>query len=405
MESSTARHLPSFLLIWCRDALFAASGAFLSVSVLQTLYLRLGMSAQIVSFLSAFSQTVNLSFSLLFANITRRFTGTRRATTLLFFSHAAVIALYLVLCVFRNLPISAAVVIAFILTAAADIIVAVRAIFSYKLVCEVIPVRDYSMYASVGGILNGIFTISIGLLLPLLFRHFDFMRVAGLAIVLACILMMVTGVLNSRLRLLPGSEQPSAAPSRVELINRDVLRDDSFRRMVLPNFMRGIGHGILSVIPLLAIRYGGLAESSAPIIVSLTNIALFAGSAAYAFLRRRSVSASALALSGSLLFLLITPAMSGAAPRFIVFYTLAHLGYQLISLAVPDIVYNTVGQENIAAFNTWRMALTYLGSVLSTALIGVLIDRVDGRLIGALSAAAMVYAGIAYFLYFRRRRV
>ena len=407
MDTSPAprRFLSSFVLFWCRDALFAASGAFMSASILQTLYLRLGISAQTVSFLSAFSQAVNVTFSLLFANITKRYAGTRRATTLLCFSHAVIIAMYLVLCLAGDLPVSAAVAAAFLLTSAADIIIAVRAIFSYKLVCEVIHAGDYSMYASVCGIVNGVFTISIGLFLPFMFARFDFMRVTALAILLGAVLMAVSGLLTSRLPLLPGSELPPEAPGRMELINREVLRDDSFRKMALPNFMRGIGHGILAVIPLLAIRYGGLTEDNASIIVSLTNIALFAGSAAYAFLRRRSVRASALALTGSLLFLLLAPALSGSAPRFIVLYTLAHLGYQFISLAIPDIVYNTVGQENIAAFNTWRMSLTYLGSVLSTALIGILIERVDGRLIGIVSAAAMVYASAAYFLYFRKRHI
>ena len=38
MDTSPAprRFLSSFLLFWCRDALFAASGAFMSASILQT---------------------------------------------------------------------------------------------------------------------------------------------------------------------------------------------------------------------------------------------------------------------------------------------------------------------------------------------------------------------------------
>ena len=399
----------NFRLLWIRDALYTAAVALTSTTVLLPLYLKLSMSDVSIGALTSFTQAENVVLSLLLSGITGRYSSTKRITGWFYFAHGAVTVGYMILCVFRSISAAPAAAVVFLLAAAVNALISVRQIFDYKLICEVIDVADYSYYASIGGIINGAFSIAVGLILPAAYLRFDFYSVTSAAVICSSLFLILSGIANAHLDLLPGSEQAIPESERKSLLKTavsgvaDVFKDTDFRKMIFPNFARGLGAGILSMIPLLAVRCGALAEENTSLIVGITNAAVFLSCAVYAALRQIHMKASALNFIGALMFALIIPSLSGSFIVFAVFYFLAYCGYNLVSYAIPDIIYNTVSENIISAYNTWRMAFTTFGIVVSTAVIGVVMSVTEGTVIAAASAVLMLFTCAAYLKNYRSR--
>lgn len=399
----------NFRLLWARDALNTAAVALTSTTVLLPLYLRLSMSDGQIGALTSFTQAENVVLSLLLSGITGRYSKTKRIVSWMYAIQSAVTIGYLTLCLIHGIGAAPAAVIVFALATAVNAIISVRVIFDYKLLCEVIDVADYSFYASVGGIINGAFSIAAGLILPLMYSLFDFYSVTSAAVLCSSLFLVLAWAANSRLDLLPGSEKDIPQSERKSLLKTavsgisDVFRDGDFRRMIIPNFTRGLGAGILSMIPLLAVRCEAVAEENTSLIVGITNASVFLSCAVYAALRKVHMKASVLNFAGSLLFILIIPSLTGGFAAFAVFYFIAYAGYNVVSYAIPDIVYNTVSEDIISAYNTWRMAFTTFGIVISTAVIGAVMSLTSGMVIAAVSAVLMLITCAAYLKNYRKR--
>ena len=401
----------NLIIMWFRDALFLAAAALTSNSVLLPLYIRLGMSDGVISFLSAFTQAELLVLSLLLSGITSKYRRTKYIATSLYLLQSALNAGFIVFCIFRGITAAPAVIAVYVISALTTAVLSVRTIFDYKLICEVIDVSEYSFYISIGGIVNGALSIAVGVLLPFAYSFFDFYAVIGAVILTASLFMVISGVLNSLLKLLPGKEEEPAetVKRRENLLSASfggisqAFSDKDFRAMIIPNFTRGLGAGMLSVIPLLAVRYGGLTEENTSLIVGISNAAIFVSCAVYAFVRQRRKKASVVNFISALAYLFIIPAMLGNATMFMVFYFLAYAGYYIVSNAIPDIVYNTVDESIISAFNTWRMAFTTLGIVISTAVIGAVMSFVSGVVIASVSSGLMVFSCAAYLKHYGKR--
>ncbi|MBQ2547042.1 MAG: hypothetical protein II557_12195, partial [Clostridia bacterium] len=79
----------------------------------------------------------------------------------------------------------------------------------------------------------------------------------------------------------------------------------------------------------------------------------------------------------------------------------AYCGYNLVCYAIPDAVYQRVEEDVISAYHTWRMALTTLGTVLSTAVIGLVADSVSGTVLAVLGTVSIFLCCVAYHRVFR----
>ena len=89
----------------------------------------------------------------------------------------------------------------------------------------------------------------------------------------------------------------------------------------------------------------------------------------------------------------IAYALAGAAAAFGVF---AFSGYNIVCYAIPDTVYLSVEESSISSYHTWRMALTTLGTVLSTALFGLVADSVSPTVLAVCGTVSVFFCCLAY---------
>ena len=394
----------NFFLLWLRDGLYCLATTLSSASVLQAFFLRMGMSPGSVSAYASFTQAVYLVFSLIFANAADRYRRTKRAATLLFFANAAALLFQMTLCL---LPESSAVfcLAAFAVGGLVNLSNTVRVVFEYKMICEVIPVERYSAYSSVSGIVCGVSGILPGFLVPLFYARWDYTSVTLCVFAASGLFCLAAGVLNGCLKLMPGKEEEPAPGAKEERTSalREVFGRKDFRLLALPNFVRGIGAGVVAILPLLAMKEVGLPEEQSALIAGVTNGATFLSCAVYGLLRRRGVKATTLGVAGAGLFFLLCASLAGPSIAvFLVLLFFAYGGYNIVCYAIPDIVYLKVDERVISSYHTWRMALTTLGTVLSTAVFGLVADSVSGTVLAVLGAVSILFCCVAYHRVFGR---
>ena len=397
------RHPSNCVLLWLRDGLYCFATTLSSASVLQAFFLKMGMGSGTVSYYASFTQAVFLVFSLLFAGAADRCRKTKRTATLLFLANAVSLLFQMTLCL---MPEKSALFCfaAFAVGTLVNVSNTVRVVFDYKLICEVIPVERYSVYSSVSGIVCGIVGILPGFLLPLFYARFAYNAVTLAVFGASGLYCLAAGVINGCLRLLPGrDEEPPADAKKQERLSsvRAVLLRPDFHRLALPNFIRGFGAGVIAILPLLAIRDAGVPEEQSALISGVMNAATFLSCGVYGLARQHRIPATKLGVAGACLFLPLSAAFLGGRTVFLIVLFFAYCGYNTVCYAIPDAVYQRVEENVISTYHTWRMALTTLGTVCATAVIGVLADSVSGTLLAVVGTVSVFLCCLAYHLVFR----
>ena len=136
-------------------------------------------------------------------------------------------------------------------------------------------------------------------------------------------------------------------------------------------------------------------EQSA-LISGVMNAATFLSCGVYGLLRQRKIRASTLGLAGSCLFFLLCGAFLGSPVWFLIVLFFAYCGYNIVCYAIPDAVYQRVEEGVISAYHTWRMALTTLGTVFSTAVIGLIEETVSGTVLAVCGTLSIFLCCLAY---------
>ena len=386
----------NFTLLWLRDGLYCLSTALSSASVLQAFFLKMGMAEGTVSYYTSFTQAVFLVFSLLFAGTADRYRRTKSASTLLFFMNAAALLFQTALCF---LPESSRLfcAAAFAIGALVNISNTVRVVFDYKMICGVIPVERYSLYSSVSGIVCGVVGILPGFLLPLCYARWEYREVTLAVFAVSGLFCALAGALNGCLCLLPRRDERTDPPEKKRIGSvRKVLRRRDFRLLALPNFIRGFGAGVIAVLPLFAMRDAGIPKEQSALLSGIMNAATFFSCGVYGFARHKRIPSVTAGLTGACLFLSFCTAFLWGKVWFFAVLFFAYCGYNIVCYAIPDAIYQRVDESVISTYHTWRMALTTLGTVFSTAVIGLIADSVSGTVLAVIGTLSIFLCCVAY---------
>lgn len=381
-----------------RDALVAASSSLTSASVLTAFFIRGGMSDVRISVYMSVTQLCNLIISLLFAGITEKYRDTKRSASMLYTAGGAAVLMLIPFTAFEfseGVFYTAMMIIGCLIQTAA----AVRFVFEYKLPCEVMDTGDYSTYVALSNMCGGAAGIIAGLTLSALLGSFGFMAVMGCAFTAAAILLFGASAFNSSLKIIHEVGGNSLIRSDPLTSIRRLMKNACFRALIVPNFIRGIGAGVIAMITVVAIKSVGLEENDVPLVTTTTYIGMLASCLIYIYSAKR-LGAPLSGLIGGAAFLTLSFSMTGSKYIFLAVYTFAYTGYNIVCCAIPDMVFQSVRPDIMGAFNTWRMIMTTLGTALSTALIGYLLEYIPADVITSAGSLAVFVCSLWYYLYY-----
>ena len=234
------------------------------------------------------------------------------------------------------------------------------------------------------------------------FRQFPFAAVSAAAYLTAGILTVLAAGVNGLVLM---NKKPvitqKTAGGGMECLKK-LLRNRDFRILAVPNILRGFGVGVTSMILVLAVRALQLPESDSAILAACTNLANLIGCAVYGVLTAR-VGANRVCLIGGLLFCLLIPALLGGRILFFILFCLSYIGFMIVCNAVPDLIYRNVSSDIMSPFHTWRLALTTLGTTLSTSMIGAVMDSVPPTLILIVGTLAYFVCAASYSIFYGKK--
>jgi len=397
----------NFLKLWISDASYSAANALSTGSVFSAFLMRNGLTeSQIAMYLSV-TQTVNFVVSLLLAGAASAERDTRKPLLWLTAMTAVLTVCHIVFCIWsmQNILIFALVLLLGCLQA---VITALRTIYIYKLPCEVIDMRDYTVLTGYQGLFTGIAGIGIGFLLPLFFEKYPYMTVCGAAFAAAGLLQMTSGCCIWKLHPMEKNNstvQIAEEPTRIKFSVVDdllrLIRNKDFRWLLVPNILRGAGNAMISIFALLVIQAGILNEENVSLITAATSIASIISCFAYVFCVKH-FNIPKTCLIGGILFCFFCLTHTRGSIMCVLMYAIAYIGYNMVSCAIPNMIYRSVSSDLISIFQSWRLALSQLGQVLALALFGMMMETVDGFWIILLTCIVYLAFTVWYYCYFRK---
>ena len=402
METEKKQGERNMLYMWIRSGLSTSSLTLASTAVLSGYLLYAGLDNDQISSYLAFVPLVNLIISLLLSGLLSGVRQTVKAATVTFAASGVLTALYAGLFM-MNGKNAAFYPLLMALGGVLSVTTAIRNVFDYKMPCEVMDIGRYSYYLSVGGVVSGLSGIGTGLVLTACYARFDFHTVSCGAFFTAGVLLLLAAAVNALIRQLQTPEPPTEKKSGALSMVFAVLRDKDFLALLLPNTLRGVGEAVMAMITVLAVRRIGIAESDSAVITTIGNIAMFASCIMYGFLAPR-LRVPKLCLLGSLLFVGVIPAFMGGSTMFFVLYGIAYVGFNIISNALPDMIYQNVSPKIMSAFHTWRLALMTLGTTVATKVFGAVLDDTSVFVILSAGVGAYLFCSVGYYLRFGKRK-
>ena len=390
----------NFMILWVRDSLFAAGASLTSASVLSGHLIYIGMKEDKISLYLAAVPMINLVVSLLFSGITARVGKTVPVYSLLCLVSGILTGLYSLL--FGVVSVETVLFIfLMVLGCLLSAVTAIRNIFDYKLPCEVMNPDDYSDYVSISGIISSVFGLAAGMVISFGYRNFSFKSVTCGAYLSAGLLLCAASFINRKLRYTMPENRSVQKTTSGSL--KALFADRSFRLLVIPNLIRGIGMAVVPMMTLLAVDADVLKETDGATVTVCTYLATLLSGMTYVYLSRK-IGVKRLCLFGALLFCAVIPSFAGSKIWFYVCYTVSYTGYYIVNCAVPDFVYKNVNQNMMSIFHTWRLAFSTIGTTIATTVIGKLIGTVSPVWILCIGGVSNVLCAIAYYSVFRANR-
>jgi predicted MFS family arabinose efflux permease len=175
----------------------------------------------------------------------------------------------------------------------------------------------------------------------------------------------------------------------------------SFYIFIIPNFLRGISMGLISVLAMIALDLG-YGSSTVSSIVTITYLANFAGSFLYLVLSKH-LNEQILCMLGALCIgaVVFAPNRSDFAFLVVCFITLS--GKIIVDYAVPSRIYKLTSIETAGMYHAWRQLITNAGTALSAAGSGFIIQNGMSHFLLIITFAAQIICSLFYLLYNRDR--
>ncbi len=232
-------------------------------------------------------------------------------------------------------------------------------VFSYKLPYSIFDINDYGRIGSIVGILSGVISIGVSLLLSYCVGKFDYRIVMTIAFSIGSLLWIACGVLTSTYKTI------SVEESRESVGLKEFFTYSLFYKAIAPTVLRGVGMGIFGLIAAIGLRDGVLNTETATYLTVFTSLSAIAGNLAYLFLDRKVKHKHLIIISGVLsgVFLSLISAWQSIV-TFYVFYFLGNVAITVISMAHPVLVFESVPYKNIGRYTAWRMLFMTFGQAL-----------------------------------------
>ncbi len=391
--------MANYIKYYLRNVFYSIAVLFTSTSVIQIFLTELGITSKPIGIFTSLLSVVNVLTNIGFSPYADRCKNVKRWISLFCLPIAGCFFLLIPLCLTEGLDAG----ITFLLTAAVCLLqmlfISLYSVLEYKLPYSIIDVRQYGRFSSISGIVTGVASTAASSVLSLLLETYPYHRVLPIGFGVGGLCILLAAGINGTLDTSRGAalQTTAASAERTSVLSGlgKILREPSFRRLLLPNFLRGIHMGMLNVAAVIAIACG-FQTAEASRLVTVTFLANILGSVVY-MAASSHIESRKLCLAGSVVTCLGVFLPLCSHMGFLAVYFVTVMGKIMVDYAVPSQVYARIRPDIACLYQTWRLIVTTAGSVLSAALSGFFIESVSVAGFLVLASVCQVVCGISYF--------
>ncbi len=399
--------MSNYIKYYLRSAFYNVAILFTSVSVIQIFLAHLGVDSIPLGIFTSLLSVVNVLTNIVFSPFADRFHPVKGYMALLCLPMGVCLFLLIPMCFAAELSVNTV----FFLTAGICLLqmffIALYGVFAFKLPYSIIDIRDFGRFSSIDGIIIGIATTLASFVLTEFLGRYDYFTVMAVGFGIGGGCMLVAALLNAALDtsrdktqtvVQQSVRQTDAKQGMLDNLGK-ILHMASFRKLILPNFLRGVHMGMLSVVAVIAIACGNSTETASRV-VTVTFLGSILGSVVY-MVASRHMESRRLCLLGSIITCAGVLLPFCKDTLFLAVYFVTIMGKYMIDYAVPSQVYAMIPADIACLYQTWRMVITTSGNVLAAAVSGVFIEHIS---VTGFLVIATVCQGISGVCYYRIKR-
>ncbi len=380
---------------YIRSILYSTAIMFTSVSVMQIFMDKLGIGSVAIGVFTSLLSAVNVVTSIMFSGVADSAKNIKGMITRLCVPIGICTLLLVPIAIFTSLPPAAAFAMAGSVCLVQVFFVALFSMFEYKLPYSIIDMRLYGRFVSVNGIITGIFNALASYVLSEMIKRFDYFTVMAIGFAIGGVCALGAALVNMTLVTKEDPQQTAAEKMNVFKGLKTILGLRTFRFLIIPNFLRGIHMGMISVGAVIAIEHG-LSQDNVSLIVTVTFAASLLGSVIFSILTKR-IKNRTLCLVGTLITPLAFLMCQKSEIVFLLGFFLAAVGKFIVDYAVPSRIYEIIDPKTSCLYHTWRLIITTAGTMLSTAISGLFLENMPIIVFISIATACQIISGICYF--------
>ena len=381
-----------------KEALCQAVMPVLRGNIAQLFLLSRGASTAMVGYYGSMVTLVQMAMTMLLSGTAEKVKDARKFNTLLLLLLAGSSMLFLPV-TFWDLGAGVTLMVYSAVTVAQISFSCRRTICDFKVNYQIIRPEHYGTMVFLSNALAGITGIAFSGLFSLMIDTNLGGRPYFICMILTVLLLLAAMFLNTRLKpIYPAPEGKKQTAGPLEQIKM-LMKVDSFRKLVIPNLLRGVTLSVTGSIVLIA-TVMGIDESGQAKIPLVCAVATFCASGLYVLLSKK-LSVSAINIIGSVLLLALLFLPRGNSFGFLTLYLIAHLGRILVDNAIPTMIFDIIDPKIAGSYHAWRSVLYNASWSVFMPIVGTLVEIVHPMWILVPGAVTYVIVTIWYHLVCR----
>lgn len=381
-----------------KEALCQSVMPVLRGNIAQLFLLSRGASTAMVGYYGAMVTLMQMAMTMLLSGTAEKVKDPRKFNTLLLLMLAGSSLLFLPV-TFWDLGAGITMAVYSAVTVAQISFSCRRTICDFKVNYQIIRPDHYGTMVFLSNALAGITGIAFSGLFSVMIDTDLGGRPYFICMGLTVAMLLLAAFLNTRLKPIypvPEGKKQSAGPlQQIKML----MKVDSFRKLVIPNMLRGVTLSVTGSIVLIA-TVMDIDESGRAKIPLVCAIATFCSSGLYVLLSKK-LSVSAINIIGSILMLSLLFLPYGNTPVFLALYLIAHLGRILVDNAIPTMIFPVIDPKIAGSYHAWRSVLYNASWAALMPVIGSLVEVVDPMWILIPGAVTYVIVTVWYHLVCR----
>ena len=362
------------------ENLYLITGLLTTGTILQTFLLEMGINEKTISYFEAIMLLVQSASIFLFSGYIEKRSDIKGLYICANLFKNVLIIPMLVFCFYRGISILNAFVIICAVALLSQISYGIQTVASYKYPYHVIDMKNYGSLLAASGILGHICAAAFSYMIMLLNEKLGFFNSMRYILIFGLLLTGASALTVASTKVI--NEYETNKKSCTDL---SIFRYKPFYTLLVPNLLRGLFSGVISVAAIIGYYNKALDSESAIVLVVIIEIASIIGTFIYSRICRKNIDGKIILLFSVLTSFSLIFISTSSKYVFIVSFLIAKVVSSVIDIAIPVAVTKIVDYSHIGRYTALRMLTHTVGTALGSALIINVIEL----------------CGVAYYLYFK----